>query len=248
MEIAEGLEIIAELPVLYVRHHKTLILADTHIGFEEEMADQGVFIPPFQLRKVMDVLEAALNAVDVVRVIIAGDFKHRFSDLGRVERKELVEVLTYLLPRVNEIIVVRGNHDNYLAYLKRKFLFEIVDHYVLDNYLIVHGHKPIPEVSEGWEILVFGHEHPSITVRDSIGSIGKFPCFLKGKLRNGKTFVTLPAVGAYQTGSRVTLDKSTYLSPILKEEAILEGVEPVIVDDEVGLFELPPLGALVDLI
>ncbi len=248
MEIAEGLEIIAELPVLYARRYKTLILADTHIGFEEEMAEQGVFIPPFQLRKVMDVLETALNAVDVERVIIAGDFKHRFSDLGRVERKELVEVLTYLLPRVDEIIVVRGNHDNYLAYLKRKFLFEIVDHYVLGKYLIVHGHKPIPEVSEDWEILVFGHEHPSITVRDSIGSIGKFPCFLKGRLRNGKKFITLPAVGAYQTGSKVTLDKNTYLSPILKEEAILEGIEPVIVDDEVGLFELPPLGALVDLI
>ncbi len=247
MELLPGVEVVAELPVIYLRELKVLILADTHIGFEEEMAEKGVFIPAFQLRRVLGILEESLNLVDVDKVVIAGDFKHRFSGLGRAERRELSEVLTYLLPKVNEVIVVRGNHDNYLPLLKRRFPFEIVNELLLGKYLIVHGHRPLNEVqSDEWEILIFGHEHPSITLRDSIGTIGKFSCFLVGKLEDGRDFLTLPAVGAYQTGSRITLDRSTYLSPILKENADLESVRPVIVDEEVGLFELPPLSEFLD--
>lgn len=247
LEIAEGVEVVEELPVIYLRKHKTLVFADTHIGFEEEMASQGIYVPSFQLMKVMDILEKALEARDVSKVVIAGDFKHIFSGLGDSERRELSKIITYLLPQVDDLIVVRGNHDNYLPILQRKFPFEIVDHYLVGNILIIHGHKPIPDV-EGWDTLIFGHEHPSIVIRDSLGTVGKYSCFLRGRLKNGKYFITLPAVGAYQTGSRVTLSRDTYISPILRDYAVLEEIEPVIVDDEVGLLELPKLRELADLI
>ncbi len=248
MELVEGVEVVNELPVIYLREYGALVLADTHLGFEEEMAESGMFVPSFQLGRVMKILREAVEAVNPRTAVIAGDFKHMFSKLGRVERRELAEVLTYLLPRVDEVIVVRGNHDNYLPLLRRKFSFKIVDYLLIGRYLIVHGHKDLPEGVEGWDTLIFGHEHPSITIRDSIGVIGKFPCFLLGELRDGRRFLTLPAVGAYQTGSRVTLDRETYLSPILRHRAVLEGVRPVIVDDEVGLFELPPLSEFLDLL
>ena len=248
MELMEGVEIIADLPAVYLREHKAVIIADTHLGFEEEMAEKGIIIPPFQLAKVMHVIKEVVNLVDPKLFIIAGDFKHKFNELGRAERKELSEVLTYLLPRTDEVIVVRGNHDNYLAYMTHRFPFKIVDHLKLGRYLIIHGHKPVPKNIGNWDILIFGHEHPSITVRDSLGTIGKFPCFLKGKLSNNKRFITLPAAGAYQTGSRVSLDKNTYLSPILKEFVHLDEVIPVIVDEEIGTLELPPLSAISDII
>ncbi len=248
MELVEGVEVVDELPAIYLRGHGVLVLADTHLGFEEEMAESGVYIPPFQLGRVMRVIKEAVEGVEPKTVVIAGDFKHIFSRLGRVERRELAEVLTYLLPRVDDVIVVRGNHDNYLPLLRRKFPFKIVDHLLVGRYLIIHGHKDIPEGVGEWDTLIFGHEHPSITIRDSIGVIGKFPCFLIGELADGRRFVTLPAVGAYQTGSRITLDRDTYLSPILKRRAVLERVRPVIVDEEVGLFELPPLSEFLDLL
>ncbi len=248
IELSSGVEIVGELPAIYLREYKALIIADTHLGFEEEMASKGVLIPPFQLDRVMKVVKKALNLVDPELFVIAGDLKHKFNELGRVERREIAELLTYLLPRVGDVVVVRGNHDNYLAYMTKKFPFKIVKHLKLGNYLIVHGHKPVPEDIKGWDTLIFGHEHPSITVRNSIGSLGKFPCFLKGKLNNGKTFITLPAVGAYQTGSRVSLSREGYLSPILKESAVLEEVTPVIIDEDVGILELPPLSAIADII
>ncbi len=248
MEVVEGIEIISELPVLYIRKYKALVLADTHIGFEEEMADRGIFIPRFQLRKLLDILSLSLATTNVDEVIIAGDFKHRFSGLGKIERKELSIVLEYLLSKVDRVIVVRGNHDNYLPLLQKKFNFIITNEYILgDEYLIIHGHK-LPQTKGNWRYLIMGHEHPSISLRDSLGTIGKFSCFLVGPLSNGKTLITLPAVGAYQTGSKVTLDKDTYLSPVIRELAIIERLRPIIIDEEAGLLELPALSDLWDMI
>ena len=65
-------------------------------------------------------------------------------------------------------------------------------------------------------------------------------------MRDGRKIVTLPAVGIYQTGSKVTLSRDTYLSPILKDDVVIEDLRPIIVDEEVGVFELPPLAELLD--
>jgi len=249
MEVSDGIEIIGELPALYLRRRRTLIIADTHIGFEEDMADKGFYIPRFQLRRTLDILDKALNLVNIRSVVIAGDFKHIFDRLGRIERKELTEVLTYLLPRVDEVVVVRGNHDNYLPFLQRRYNFKLVNELQLDDVLIVHGHRKLTEEQKKnstWNTLLIAHEHPSISLRDSIGTVGKFPCFLVGHLRDGRKIVTLPAVGIYQTGSKVTLSRDTYLSPILKDDVVIEDLRPIIVDEEVGVFELPPLAELLD--
>jgi hypothetical protein len=45
----------------------------------------------------------------------------------------------------------------------------------------------------------------------------------------------------------VTLSRDTYLSPILKNLALLEGLKPVIVDEDIGILELPTLKDLYDL-
>ncbi len=248
VELTSGVEVVSNLPVIYLRSFKVLILADTHLGFEEEMAEKGMYIPRFQLRRLMEVLEQSLSLVNVREVVIAGDFKHRFSGLGKIERRELVEVLTYLQSRVDRIVVVRGNHDNYLPLLRRKFNFELVEYYRLGRYLIIHGHKKVGLEEGSWDVLIMGHEHPSIVLRDSVGVVGKFPCFLVGRLLNGKELITLPAVGAYQTGSKVTLSRDTYLSPIIKEDAVIEDLRPVIIDEEAGILELPPLNQLADYI
>lgn len=246
IEVVPGAEIVNALPAVYIRAHKALVVADAHLGYEEEAARHGVFMPRFQLARFLDVLGQALDLVNAERVIIAGDLKHRFDGLGRLERREVTRAVNFVKERVGEVIVVRGNHDNYLPLLKERLGFELVDHLVLGDYLIVHGHKPLPPEARG-RVVLMGHEHPSIAIRDSIGTVGKFPCFLKGVLRDGKTkIIVLPAIGAYQTGSKVTLNPSTYLSPVLREEAVLEDLQPVIVDEEIGVLELPRLADMLD--
>ncbi len=246
IEVTPGAEIVDALPALYIRKHKALVVADAHLGYEEEAARHGVFMPRFQLARFLNVLEQALDLVDADRVIIAGDLKHRFDGLGRLERKEVTRAINFIKERVRDVIVVRGNHDNYLPILKDRLGFEIVEHLILGEYVIIHGHKPLPSEARG-KIVIMGHEHPSIAIRDSIGTVGKFPCFLRGILKDSKTrVVVLPAIGAYQTGSKVTLNPSTYLSPVLREEVVLEELEPIIVDEEIGVLELPRLADMLD--
>lgn len=243
-----GAEIAGVSPALYVRKYRALIIADVHIGYEDELASRGVFIPRFQLKRVIELLERLFSSFSVSKLVIAGDLKHSFSRLGVAERKELKTFFNYVTPRVEEVVVVRGNHDNYLSLLKKEFDFKFEEYVVLGEYLVVHGHKPIPEeAGSSWEYLVLGHEHPSITLRDSMGRLGKFSCFLVGEISSlSKVFITLPAAGAYQTGSRITLDRGTYISPILRENASIPTIRPVIVDEEVGIFELPHLKDLAE--
>lgn len=250
MEIVPGVEIAGTSPALYVRKYKALIIADTHIGYEDELASKGVYVPRFQLKRILDLMEELLNEFPTDRLIVAGDLKHSFDRLSLVERRELTSLLSRVTPRVGEVVVVRGNHDNYLPLLKKRFDFKLVDHLTIGEYLIVHGHRTLPnDLMVGRDYLMLGHEHPSITLRDSVGRLGKFPCFLIGVLKNtNKTFITLPAAGAYQTGSRITLTPDTYISPVLKHDALIHEIRPIIVDEDIGVFELPPLKELTDYI
>ncbi|MEM2826450.1 MAG: metallophosphoesterase [Sulfolobales archaeon] len=251
LELVPGLEIVGELPVAYSRRHRTLILADVHIGFEEEVLSRGGFIPRFQLKNTIRILEDAFNRVSAERVVFAGDLKHLFDALGRLERVELMELLTYVKKHVGSVVVVRGNHDNFLPAMRKWIEFDMVDSYSLPPYLILHGHKPLREELhyQQWEYLIIGHEHPSIALRDPIGIVGKFSCFLVGAMPAiKKNIVILPAVGAYQTGSKVTLMRETYLSPVVKEHVDVETIKPIVVGTDIGVLEFPTLRELYDII
>lgn len=199
----------------------------------------------------MRILEEAFSKVSAEKIVFAGDLKHLFDTLGRLEKLELMELLTYVKKYVNSIIVVRGNHDNFLPAMRKWVEFEMVDSYSLPPYLVVHGHKPLKEelLSQQWEYLVMGHEHPGIALRDPIGIVGKFSCFLVGTMSTPKRrVVVLPAVGVYQTGSKVTLARDTYLSPIIKEYVDIETLRPIVVDSDIGVLEFPTLKDLYDII
>jgi len=250
LELVPGVEVVAELPVVYIRSYKAVILADVHIGYEEEVSLKGGYIPRFQLRHSQKILEEVFGQVRAERIIFAGDLKHLFNTLGRVERIELLQLLNYVKRYVDEVVVVRGNHDNFLPAMKRWVEFNIVESYLAHPYLIIHGHKPLnpSELPQQWDYLIMGHEHPSIALRDPIGVIGKFSCFLVGDTTIGKKLIVLPAVGAYQTGSKVTLSKDTYLSPVIRDYAVIESLKPVVVGADVGVLEFPTLGELYDIV
>ncbi len=246
MEIRPGVELVPGLPVVLLRGTDTLVLADLHLGFEDDMASKGVYLPRVQYEKAVGLLREALEKTRASRVVIAGDVKHVFSRLTWQERTEVGGLFSFLKERVEEVVVVRGNHDNYLAAVAEAYGVEIVPSLRLGDVLIIHGHVGV-EMREG-DLVIMGHEHPSIALRDSIGVVARFPCFLHVPLRNGAEALVLPAAGAYQSGNPVGLDPSKYLSPIVKELGVVERARPIIVDEEVGLYEFPELGLLGDML
>jgi putative SbcD/Mre11-related phosphoesterase len=251
IELAPGVEVVEDLPVVYVRRLKAVVLADLHLGFEEEAARQGVFIPRIQLFRSLEVLRRSLEETDAEWVIFAGDVKHCFSKLLRSEREELSRLFEFLVREKNvRVTVVRGNHDNYLPIVAEKYGVEIVQELYRDGILIIHGHKkPRGEYQGPVEVVIMGHEHPSIRLRDKLGFIAKLPAFLVAPYEKLKArLIVLPAVGQYQTGTSVTLSPETYLSPILREDIDLRKIKPYVLAEELGVLEFPELELLEDVL
>ncbi|UXD21697.1 phosphoesterase [Ignicoccus pacificus DSM 13166] len=238
LEILPGLLATPFGGLVYKGH---VIIADLHLGFEEEMSRKGVYLPPAQLKKALEVLKLSLKISN--KVIIAGDLKHLFSKLGRMEQRDVLRFLDAAEEMGAELILVRGNHDNFVRHLLQERGFDVVNELDIGEIKVVHGHEDV----EPGEITVMGHEHPSLALRDPIGATAKFPCFLKVPHERGY-LVVLPAVGLYQTGTNVSLIKESYLSPIIKKYAKLEEAVPYVADEELGVVEFPPLGMMTDVL
>ena len=250
IELAPGVYTVSSKPVVYLPSLGMLVLADLHLGFEEEAASQGYYIPRVQLKRSLEILRSALDETGAEWVVFAGDVKHCFSRLLRSERRELEELFGFLRGRGVRVTVVRGNHDNYLPIVAKKFGVEVVRELYVEGYLIIHGHKrPGGGYPGRVNVLIMGHEHPSIRLRDKLGYIAKMPCFLTGVYKPlGARLVVLPAIGQYQTGTSVTLDPSTYLSPLLREDVDLARLKPYVLAEDFGVFEFPELGLLEDIL
>ena len=221
------LNIVVSTPFIYIEESRTLVLSDLHLGFEEASSRglsyslrgsggyMAVYLPRIQLRRTLSMLSSVLSELSVSRVVINGDLKHAFDRLLRQEREEIVGLVKFLRERgVEDIVVIRGNHDNFIKPLLRRlevqftngFLTMVGDKWVL----FTHGHEDV-DVSEA-DIIVIGHEHPALKCFD----VYKFPCFIKIPLSENRHLVVMPATGPYHPGITVTPEPGEYLSPIIR--------------------------------
>ncbi|MCC6045779.1 MAG: metallophosphoesterase [Ignisphaera sp.] len=244
-KIHENLFAVEDLPLAYLAlsDNKALLLADIHLGFEEYMATKGVFLPRLQLKKVIEVIERGLSTINADTLIIVGDVKHLFDKLGRRESKDLGEFLTYVKKKFNRVVLVRGNHDNFVYSLSMRYGVEFYENFQLSSILFIHGHKDFQ--LNGFSLVIMGHEHPSIVLKDPVTEVvAKFPCFLKVPLQNTSTLVILPAAGAYQSGTAVSTSVESFLSPIVKKYGVLREAIPYAIVESEGVYELPTLAAI----
>ncbi|BAD85575.1 metallophosphoesterase, calcineurin superfamily [Thermococcus kodakarensis KOD1] len=188
------------LPEKALKLGKNVIIADVHLGYEIAMAKEGFYLP----RVFHDVVRNLKNIIQREKpkgLIINGDFKHSFVPEWR-EKTELRTFLEEVSPLVSEIVLVRGNHDVGVLWLKELGV-EIVDELEIGRWKLVHGHKLV----EG-ENFIIGHEHPAIRLRDEVGAVIKVPAFLMGK-----HLIVLPAFSPWAYGNDVLRE---IVSPFLK--------------------------------
>ena len=179
---------------------RNLIVADLHLGYEIAMAREGFYLPRV-FHEVVGTLKHLLNREEPKRLIINGDLKHSFIPEWR-ERAELKAFFEEVSPLVDEIVLVRGNHDVGTLWLKELGV-EVVDELKLGKWKLVHGHK----VVEG-ERFIIGHEHPAIRLRDEVGAVVKVPAFLIGE-----RLIVLPAFSPWAYGNDVLRET---VSPLLR--------------------------------
>ena len=227
MNLSEELDI--EIVGLGLRIGRTLVISDLQLGYEEALTKQGVMLPRFQAKDIMKRLEEMLRTAKPETVVINGDLKHEFGTISDQEWRDALQVFDLLLKYAEKVVVVKGNHDVVLGPLARKRGIAVVESYETGKVLIVHGHKEI-RIPENIKMVVIGHEHPAITVREERRA-ERFKCFLKGKY-NGKGLIVMPSMNLLTEGMDITQSRS--FSPFLKKER--GSFEVFIIADKVYAF------------
>jgi uncharacterized protein len=215
MQILKGIEIKGK--ALWHAKKKILIIGDIHIGYEEAMRADGVFAPRTTFSELKKEIEELLLLKPKL-IIINGDIKHEFGRISNQEWKDALDFLDLLL-KSSKVILIKGNHDNFLEPIAIKRGIDVKDFYFIDNICITHGHKIFLQekvYNKKIRALIIGHEHPAVSITDGVKT-ESYKCFLKGEWK-GKTLVVMPSFFSVFEGSNVKREK--LLSPYLDERTI----------------------------
>lgn len=227
MRIFNKIETVNGFPAIFLKDLKAIAIADLHLGYELALAEQGIFVPQTQLKEIKNDLKEIFKLAKAEKLIIVGDLKHEFGEASRQEWREVKDLMSFLKKKVKEIILVRGNHDNYLLTIISKLGIELFDPYYIEKGIcFLHGHKKAKIPKEA-KALIIAHEHPSLVLKEGFDRV-KIPCLLYGKTKENLDFICLPAFSSWAAGTDVNLVlKEDLLSPILKEEVELEELIPI---------------------
>jgi putative SbcD/Mre11-related phosphoesterase len=201
---------------LFFEKEKILAIADLHLGYEEMLNAQGVFLPRTNFEKIKKALEGMLKELPKLDIIvILGDLKHEFGFISQQEWTEVLQMLQFLQKHTKKIVLIKGNHDKILGPLVKWESLEIQEEFYITNagVLFLQGDKiPSNENFKKAKTIVIGHEHPAVSLREGIKS-EMFKCFLKGKFK-GKNLIVLPSLDMVSVGTNVLIQK--LLSPFLQ--------------------------------
>ncbi|MGD9381407.1 MAG: metallophosphoesterase [Candidatus Thorarchaeota archaeon] len=226
-----------------------LLIADLHLGYEHELYETKGVLFPSQHSSMIERISALREKYSVSEIYIIGDVKHTITAHSHFNWSLIPEFMSTLAD-LNPTYVVPGNHDgNLLPLLPRKVTVVDVHGIAIigetEKIGIVHGHAwPSPDVLEA-EILVIGHNHPTIrSVRAVDASeldrahrrryAGVIPVVLKSKLdkncvRQGigvqensddcyGTLITLPSFNEMFAGLQVNSPKTKFHGPIFENK------------------------------
>ncbi|MAH33290.1 phosphoesterase [archaeon] len=235
MKIFDNIELID----LAIYTNKTLIFSDFHVGYEESLNKQGIYVPRFQFNEIikrLDKIFLKLKKKKIERIIVNGDIKHEFGNISGQEWRHTLYLLDYFGKKCEEVILVKGNHDKILGPIAEKRKVKVCEHYLIDplrrntsknKILVIHGDKlPDKEILKGVSTVIIGHEHPAVSVKDSVRT-EKYKSYLIGKWK-GKNLIVQPSFNLITEGTDVAKEK--LLSPFLRQN--LKNFNAVIVADK----------------
>lgn len=218
---------------LYLRGEEILAIADLHIGYEESLNNQGIFMPRRQAEETMRDLKEVFKKIGKVdEVVILGDLKHEFGIISGQEWSEVRTVLNYLKNKCRKIVLIKGNHDTILEPIARREEVEIMDYYKKKDICFVHGDRMIMGcMDKKIKMIIAGHRHPAVILQDEYKK-ERYKCFLAGRWK-GKKIIILPSFFPFVEGSEISgIEDNRMFIP----EKELRNFEAWVVGDEVYKF------------
>jgi putative SbcD/Mre11-related phosphoesterase len=173
MLLSRRIKPLLPFPALVIENsEKILVVADLHIGWERAWSESGIYVPS-QADKLRKKLLSIVERHKPDRLILLGDIKQAITRVSMEEWQEIPKFFEALQEHLNEVIVIRGNHDGDLEPLTPSTIriHPSSGMTIGSNPRIglFHGHAwPSPEVLSS-EILVMGHIHPVVWFRDRLG-------------------------------------------------------------------------------
>ncbi|MEM0360673.1 MAG: metallophosphoesterase [Candidatus Diapherotrites archaeon] len=219
---------------LFFEREGILAIADLHLGYEEMLNSQGIFLPRTNFEKVKETLEGMFKELpELNMIVILGDLKHEFGFISRQEWREVIEMLQFLQGKAKKIALLKGNHDKILGPLVKWERLKIREELYITSagVLFLHGDKLSHSAEfKKAKTIIIGHEHPAIALRDGVKS-EMFKCFLKGKFKE-KKLIVLPSLDMISIGTNILREKP--LSPFLQGN--LSDFECWLVEDKAYYF------------
>ena len=177
--------------LIKTRNTKTLAIADPHLGWENALQEKGIHVPS-QTPKILKKLVELLTEHKPDTLLVLGDVKFTVVSTEPGEWHDIPEFFTELQHHVNEINIIRGNHDaNLEPLLPESVKMLPATGTTVDNVGLFHGHKwPSPTLL-GCKTLIMGHVHPVVVFRDPSGFRITNQVWVKAKCRTEQLSKTL---------------------------------------------------------
>ena len=171
------MEFIGEGPALIVEgEQRMLVVADLHFGIEADLAAHGLHFKSWTKRR-LERLHTIIDSTKPDGLILLGDIKHSIPALTWQEFHELPRILDSLRTRL-PLHVFPGNHDIGLERFLHEGEARPKDGAVIDGVGYLHGHMiPSPELAGG--LIIIGHHHPLLSLRDEVGCALQTPAYLR---------------------------------------------------------------------
>jgi putative SbcD/Mre11-related phosphoesterase len=214
----------------------TAVLGDLHLGYESALEEEGMYIPRINTESIRDAMNDMLSRYEPERVVLLGDIKHDFKR-SKWDAKAEVKKIMELLMEASDVIVVKGNHDNFLQNILSEIGLLAVDYVDLDGFRMEHGH-----VDSGVRPVIIGHEHPSVRIPGVMSGGVKMQCFVHQK-EDG--VIVLPPFSPFSSGNDLMADGKCIMAPALSSsdypEADIYGIS------EVGIMKLGKLREVMEI-
>lgn len=232
-EILPGVRVFSDR-CLIMEEGRVMVIGDLHLGYERALEEEGFYLPRINTETIRGALNRAICRHEPSTVILLGDIKHDFRRT-RYEAREEILSLIRMLRAAAEVVVVKGNHDNFIQNVLSEEGILAVDHVDAGGFRLEHGHT-----DSGRRPVIIGHEHPSVRIKDPLSGGIKMACFLHLK-EDG--IIVLPPFSLLSSGTDlVSSDPESFMSPACRnadtDSAEVYGVS------EIGVIPLGKLGEI----
>jgi putative SbcD/Mre11-related phosphoesterase len=230
VEILPGVKVSNER-CLILDNGPTVVIGDLHLGYERALEGEGIYLPRVNTRSIRDSLNRIIYRYEPKRVVLLGDIKHDFAKAPYESRREVSRMIN-MLADAAEVVVIKGNHDNFLQNILSDTGMRVMDHVDIAGFRLEHGHS-----DSGKRPVIIGHEHPSVRISDGMSGSVKLQCFLHSEAEG---IIVIPPFSPFSSGN--DLSEESFMSGACRKadmnRARVYGVS------EIGMIKLGFLGEL----